>query len=315
MEKKYTALEWATMEGGHDIATPPEADYSFLKDLHEARMTRDSNNAVKLSYTDCGERAYLTLLCLELMRQHSGFVQTAKRYANKTSNKNNYNVYSMFSTDLYNFIYFLTGDNAAMEKLKDPEAAKKIRKVTTLPTMQVNRYLHQLANDAQPSQVAAMFLKLENVLKITNSDYLHIRRVVTNFKTTSATEREKWLTRLVFAARAKLRSADIIEDFEKCVASNDYEIDKVNDPEPTVSTPDLAGSATALQYYRWLVGTENLMMAKKFMDTAKTGSTVPGQYVQGYLPIVKMIDDIVQAGPSYIQQLRVIHQRAKKSRK
>lgn len=298
-----------------ETETAPTASFSFLKDLHEARMTRDSNNAVKFTYTDCCERVYLSLLCLELMRQHSGFVQSARKYAKRTSDKHNYNVYSMFATDLYNFIYFVTGDEDAMNKLKDPEAAKKARKQTTMPVMVVNRYLHQLANDAQPSQVASMFLKLEFALKITNSDYLNIRRVITNLRKTNTADRERYITRLAFAARAKLRSADIIEDFEKCIASNDYEIDRVNDPEPTASVPDLPGSTGSLQLYRYLVGTENLMMAKKFMDIAKNGASVPSQYVQGYLPIVKMIDDIVQAGPSYIQQLRVVHQRAKKSRK
>ena len=32
----------------------------------------------------------------------------------------------VFSTDLHNFIYFVAGDDEAMEKLKDPEAPKKI---------------------------------------------------------------------------------------------------------------------------------------------------------------------------------------------
>ena len=54
------------------------------------------------------------------------------------------------------------------------------------------------------------------------------------------------------------------------------------------------------------------MMAKKFLDVAKTGAAVPSQFVKGYFPVVKMVDDIVKAGPSYVMNLRALHQRAQK---
>ena len=55
------------------------------------------------------------------------------------------------------------------------------------------------------------------------------------------------------------------------------------------------------------------MKTKNFLQLAKQGKSVPGQFVQGYLPAVKMLDDIVQAGPAYINLLRSLHIRAKKS--
>ena len=57
------------------------------------------------------------------------------------------------------------------------------------------------------------------------------------------------------------------------------------------------------------------MRTKNFLDLAKQGKSVPGQFVQGYIPAIKMVDDIVQAGPAYINLLRSLHLRAKKSRK
>ncbi len=38
----------------------------FLSSLFEARMTRDSKDQKVLTYTDCAERLYLTLLILQL---------------------------------------------------------------------------------------------------------------------------------------------------------------------------------------------------------------------------------------------------------
>lgn len=67
--------------------------------------------------------------------------------------------------------------------------------------------------------------------------------------------------------------------------------------------------------YRYFVGTTNLMMAKKFIEAAKAGKSAPSTYVKGYFPIVEMIEDIVDAGPTYVHNLKVLHQRAKKRNK
>ena len=67
--------------------------------------------------------------------------------------------------------------------------------------------------------------------------------------------------------------------------------------------------------YGYLVGIENALRAAKFVETAQQGRTPPNQYVKSYMPIIDMINDIVAAGPSSIQQLRLVHKRAKKLNK
>tara|TARA_Y200000002_G_C22665465_1_gene657795 strand:+ start:1169 stop:2116 length:948 start_codon:yes stop_codon:yes gene_type:complete len=315
MEKKYSATEWATMEGGHSLDTPKEAPFSFIKDIHEARMLRDEKNARVLTYTDCCERLYLSLLCLELMRHYPKYSNFVKRYATTTTNKNNYNIFRMFSTDVHNFIYYIVGDDEALDKLKDPAAAKILRDKTHLSAMGLNRYLTQLAFNTEPKGVSELFIKLERELNIKNSDYKSIRRLVTNIQTVTKIERETFTTRLLFAVRAKLRSSDLISEFEKFVKDKGLETKGVKDPEPTVSVPDLASSTGALQYYRLLVGSGNLMQAKRFLDVAQAGQSIPSTFVNGYMPIIKMVDDVVAAGPTYVQALRVLHNRAKKARR
>ena len=97
----------------------------FLHDLYEARMTRDSENQRILTYTDCTERTYLSLLILQLLSQFSTYRQYASQYARQTK-KTNYKQFRMYSTDLHNFVYFVTGDDKAMDKLKDSIAAKML---------------------------------------------------------------------------------------------------------------------------------------------------------------------------------------------
>lgn len=67
--------------------------------------------------------------------------------------------------------------------------------------------------------------------------------------------------------------------------------------------------------YRYIVGTENLMLAKKFLDLAEDGKSIPSSLVKGYLPAIEMLDEIVQSGPAYVQLLKALHSRAKKARK
>jgi len=64
-------------------------------------------------------------------------------------------------------------------------------------------------------------------------------------------------------------------------------------------------------YYAFLVGLENAMRATKFVDTVQDGRTPPSQFTKGYLPIIEMVEDIVNAGTASIQQLRLLHKRAK----
>ena len=212
----------------------------FLAELHEARMTRDSNNQKVLTYTDCCERLYLTMLSLELLRRYPQFAPLAHGYAKKTTDRDNYKHFRMYATDLYNFAHFVTGTPETLKKLKDPKAALAVRQKTTLPTMSFNRYLMGLASGrATNMNDQQVFVGIESALHIVNADYKDVRRNIFNLERLATADKKKTVTRLLFACRAKLRSSDIIEYVEKLAAIRDLETAKVSDPEPTISTPDI----------------------------------------------------------------------------
>jgi len=311
MEKRYTALEWALMEGGHEMPETSEKPFSFIQDIFESRMTKDDGNAEKLTYSDCCERLYLMLLVLETLRRYPSYAGKVKDYAKKTAGFELYKFYRIMGTDLYNFIYFLVGSDSAQEKLKDPVSAIALKKKTKLPILDLNRYIRDLSNGKEPTLPTALFLKLEAVLRITNKDYKEIRRELGDWEHITRQDKRAVATRLIFAVRAKLRSSDIITDFEHWAANNNMEKEFAKDPEPTVSKPDISTVSKDIALYRYLVGPEKLMMARQFLIFALEGKTIPAPYVEAYLPIIDMIDDIVQAGPGYIQNLRALHKRAK----
>ena len=289
----------------------------FIKELHEARLTRQGGALKTLTYTDCCERAYLTMLILEVLRKFPNTAAYAHGYAKKTSGHDNYNHFRMSSTDLYNFIYFIVGDKDALDKLKDPGAASIMRKSTQFPLMAFNRYVSKLkmggAGNAQQDQQT--FINIESALKITNSDYKAVRRNVFSFSSLSSNSKKQLVTRLLLAARAKLRNSDIIQYLEELSAERDLEVYKVSDPEPKVSIPDIAVTSQDMAGYLRLVGSKNLMLTKKFLELAKDGKSIPANILQAYIPAIIILDNIAKGGAGYVQALRALENRAKNSRK
>ena len=289
----------------------------FIKELHEARLTRQGGALKTLTYTDCCERAYLTMLILEVLRKFPNMAAYAHGYAKKTSGHDNYNHFRMSSTDLYNFIYFIVGDKDALDKLKDPGAASIMRRSTQFPLMAFNRYVSKLkmggAGNAQQDQQT--FINIESALKITNSDYKSVRRNVFSFSSLSSNSKKQLVTRLLLAARAKLRNSDIIQYLEELSAERDLEVYKVSDPEPKVSIPDIAVTSQDMAGYLRLVGSKNLLLTKKFLELAKDGKSIPANILQAYIPAIIILDNIAKGGAGYVQALRALENRAKNSRK
>jgi len=285
----------------------------FLQELEEARMTRNDQNMKVLTYADCCERLYLTLLVLDLLKNFPNASATVRDYARKSLDLT-YERFKISGTDLYNFIYFVTGDDRALGKLKDPGAAKRSRAMTSLPISSVKTFLRQL-NSGTGAPSTQLFIKLENVLNIINTDYKGIRRSIGNWDTLNTNAKKATTTKLLYAVRAKLRSSDIIDDLEKFASQRDLESERVPDNEPVFSKPDISAASRDYVFYRYLVGTENLMLVKGFLQLAAEGKPIPSQMVKAYLPAIKALDDIVRAGPSYISMLRSIQNRAKKTLK
>jgi|TARA_B110000977_G_scaffold104406_1_gene136250 hypothetical protein len=313
MTDRYTALEWAAIEGGHDVS-PSEPKFAFFTDLHEARMTRDENNQRQLTYTDVCEKLYLSLCILDLVYKYPMNKRDAVQYANKTSGYPNYTVFRGSATDLHNLIYFATGDSAAMAKLKDPDKAAALRKSRTVPLMKLNRYLSAMAYGREMSSSdKAFLLNMESELGVDNTEYKRTRRDIMNWDKLPGVERRKAATRLLLASRAKMRNSDLHPILERLVADKNLEtMYGVQDNEPKISSPDKANSNEVIMY-KYLYGeqTINFPLIKQFLDRAERGETIPAHLVKAYAPAIKMLDEIVKAGPQYTNMVKIAYNRAK----
>jgi hypothetical protein len=155
---------------------------------------------------------------------------------------------------------------------------------------------------------------LEKELKINNSDYKELRRRLAVYTTQSYKERKITVTRLLFAARAKLSDSDFLHVFSRLALDNNLEDFTKTSPETDPSIDDLNIPLTDVKNYRFLVGAERLPYIAKFLENGLAGKTIVANFVKSYLPILIMIDDIVKAGPAHIEQLKQLHRRAKRDR-
>jgi len=289
--------------------------FEFLHDIQEARMTRNSNNQRMLSYTDCKERAYLILLMMQVMRHYRSHRDTSAKYAYKTVMYRDYTRHRVDSSDLYNLFYFITGDEQALSKLKDPEAAAKERKNTLISVGNLNGYLRDMAKNTTPSKSdTEKLFQLERELKIAMADYRTLRRRVASFATDTQTDRQQTVTRLLFAGRARLSDSDFLQQFSKLALDKNLEDLSKTSPEYVVSTPDNVSQADVVNY-RYLVPIAKLPFVARFIESVNAGKTAPAQFVQAYAPVIRMVNDIVKAGPAYIAQLKILHERAVKNTK
>ena len=159
-----------------------------------------------------------------------------------------------------------------------------------------------------------MFLNVESGLNIKNTTYKAIRRTLMDYDGVTTIDRQNTVTKLIHAVRAKLRSSDIIDDLERLVADRNLETGRVADNEPKISVPDISTQGRDLALYRYLVGGSNIVALKRFIDLALSGKSIPGSVVSAYLPAIKLVDDIVKAGPSFVQVLKALQSRAKSTK-
>jgi hypothetical protein len=287
----------------------------FIKELHEARMTRNSSDQAELTYTDVLERLYITICILDFGYKFATYRRQISDYAKKTTMYSGYNHFRMHGTDLHNLIYFATGDESAISKLKNPEAAQALRNKTHVPLLALNRYLSAMAiGTSLKSSDRSILLELERYLNITNTLYKKTRRQLMNFAKLQQVEREEAATNLLLASRAKLRNSDIHSLLEKIVIDRNLETSLVKDNEPTVSKPDTTPTdMTGVMMYRYLLGSKtNYALIKGFLERVERGETIPSQMTKAYAPAIKILNDIVKAGPAYTNIVHLAHKRAQK---
>jgi len=111
--------------------------------------------------------------------------------------------------------------------------------------------------------------------------------------------------------RAIQNDQEVILDSELKEMFDSLDLDELD--EDAFDRIEKRVSQREIAMYTYLVGRQNALKAKIYVEKVTAGQTVPSSIANGYVPAIELIHDIVKAGPAYINLLKNLHKRAKKA--
>lgn len=281
----------------------------FLKYVVEGRIVRRPGDLQRYTFQEICEKIYLSFLGISLLKNFSQTANWVKSYSRETITYGDFDKVRYSANDLHNMLAVVDGDPAITQKLSNKNAALALRQRISLPTLAVKRYLRMLNSDYE------FLASLERALQIKSTDYKNLRLAIASFNTLDGRRKKVAVTRMLQAVRAKLSGTDIARKVEEFSKKQKFELDNVVDAEVEMDADKTELSGAELNAYRILVGPSNVRRAKMAVDMAKDGKGLPSNIVSAYLPIMKMVDDIISGGYTFVKLVQSIHERAKKARK
>ena len=281
----------------------------FLKYVVEGRVVRRPGDLQRYTFQEICEKIYLSFLSISLLKNFSQTANWVKSYSRETITYGDFDRVRYSANDLHNMLAVVDGDTAITQKLSDKNAAMALRQRISVPTLAVKRYLRMLNSDYE------FLASLERALQIKSTDYKNLRLAIASFNTLDGRRKKVTTTRLLQALRAKLSGTDIARKVEEFSKKQKFELDNVVDAEVEMDADKTELSGAELNAYRILVGPSNVRRAKMAVEMAKEGKGLPSNIVSAYLPIMKMVDDIIGGGYTFVKLVQSIHERAKKARK
>lgn len=194
----------------------------FVKELHEARLIRTKDD-LHYSYSDVCEYLYLIVLTLDFLSRIKEGHKLAERYAQATASYINYTEFRTSGTDLYNMIYFVQETPEQVEKIFRSEDSKKLRLMTQLPRMELNRWLLKVG-DLQ-SRSLYFFIRMEQALNIKTSEIKDLRRMLA-YTNPSNQDLSIIGQRIINLFRHKMPMFDLKSELEQILSPGKYTLIK-----------------------------------------------------------------------------------------
>jgi hypothetical protein len=286
------------------------SEFKFLDYITEGKMIRNSDGVSRMTFTDASDLVLLYFLALHVMRHYP-----SRRYVTSYSEQvlkwQNWHNFRPSANDLHCLLNIVDGDERIVEKLKDPKAAMRLRKRSGFPTLTAKRLLRSFKDGVPSIADAGDLLKIDSGLR--NSRYSGLRRRIANYSKLTPNERRKAVTELENALKARGRNADIIDYYILFVKDYDLESRQVKDTEPRISVMDpIPADTKDIQMLRLLgVPNKDLPFAYKVLNMTSRGLGIPPRFAQAYAPVMRIVNDIIKAGPGYVNLLKQVHNRAK----
>lgn len=233
--EKYTATQWAEIEGGHEMTPTTKPQYSFIGELNESALFRTKKRVEGTNAREMADLAFMNFLLLYILYNENDFAVAAKDYAGRTMKYGGNFNYMQSGTDLHIALASLKNN---MNDAGDKNQIQNSRIV--LPEMQIKNFLNQMKQGRPVTAPPAFFLKLEKGLNIQNSNYRSIRRLVGDWPRLSSMQKQLAITRMLQFFRVHALRSELYSYLRDLSRSQGLEVKNAHNAE----TPKMRGSDT-----------------------------------------------------------------------
>ena len=214
-QNKYTAAEWAAMQGGHTLDEQNKG-LSFMQELGEARMFKTRQQVSKEGARTLTDHLFVGLLGLYVMSQDYNAAPAASNYARKTAQLGNFNRPSPGGTDLYQTIHSLNRP----EMFKGGKDALLMNGVN-IEQARIKQFLKKIEmGRVTDGEAAQFFYRLERNLKIQNPKLRAARRLAQNWGSLNTTQQQLVGTQLNRYFQMNALRSDMYPMFKSFAKSN-----------------------------------------------------------------------------------------------
>ena len=216
-DKKYTPMERALMEGGHEVPARTQEQYGCINSLGEARMFKTRQQIGNAGADSITDHLFVSLMSLYMMSNNYEYAPVAKSYASQTMRRGNFNSPSPSGSDLYQTMHTLLKPEGLINSEKDKLLMNKVR----IDQPRIKRFLRQIEQgNVSSGQAQQFFYKLEKDLAIQDPKLRATRRLVQNWNDLSTQQQQLAATQIDKYFKVKGMRSDIRPIFSKYAKSN-----------------------------------------------------------------------------------------------
>lgn len=217
MDQKYTAKEWAMMQGGHSIESTDTPLFGFIREeLSESTMYRTHAQIKHTPQNDVRDFAFITLITLWLLFNEDK-KDFARDYATKTIQYRDFDQYRRAGTDLFIALHRLVNDGSIKER-------------------DILNFLNMMSLGQTIVAPETWLLKLERTLGVSNGTYKMLRRFIADWKTLNDAQHEEVYNKLLLYYRSKAIRSELYPLIENLAKKHDEKMAKIKRDKKTQYT-------------------------------------------------------------------------------
>lgn len=245
MENKFTATEWALMEGGHTLPKK-ESKFNFVKDLNESRQYRTRQAIQRSNAREIIDHAFLDMITLWILYNEFDMAPIAVKYAQKTMMYGGFQSYRQSGTDLYVTLHLIQSKNA--DAMAGDSTDNTLLQRINFPETQLKTFLNGMKMNNLQKGLARQTLQLvERKFNITTSAYRSVRRLAQDWPTINETQRALVVTRLLQFYRTHARRSELFGFLQDLARTKKLEIRNAHNAEkPKSKSMQTIATAAAL---------------------------------------------------------------------